>query len=141
MPVLANGQTCLEGIAIEQRPLLESKNEYRDSQPYGDPVAEKSTHSGGHGFYLPDCNKAQMIGEHFQSPIDYSNFDSFNGGSQCDVKGVPTISHSGREGNTGINNYGPLNEYSFNTVNTQLNVADGQYVVGTTVKTPVICNT
>ena len=140
MPVLSNGQTCLEGIAIEKRPVQEAHNEFRATQPYGEPVAEKGTHHGGHSHYIPDCSKAQMIGEHFNSPIDYSNFDTFNGGSQCDEKGVPTISHSGRVGNLVINNYGPNNEYGFNSINTAQNIADGQYFVGMTQKTPIICN-
>jgi hypothetical protein len=140
MPITQNGQTCLESIAIQKRPVQEAHNEYADEKPYGENVAEKSTGHGGHSFFMPDCSKAQMIGEHFDSPIDYSNFDTFNGGSQCDEKGVPSLSHSGRIGNQSINNYGPNKPYGANLINTELNVADGQYVVGTTQRTPIICN-
>jgi hypothetical protein len=157
MPVLPNGQTCLENIGLQMRPVLLNKNDYQSGFVSGDEATEYSvrhpnalsdgdgrgmgTGHGGHTFYVPDCNKAVMIGEHMQSPIDYSNFDTFNGGDCVGINGRPGLEFSGRVGNTEINNYGRLAiQYGENYVNTLQNVMDGQFVVGYNIKTPILCN-
>jgi hypothetical protein len=158
MPVLPNGQTCLENIGLQMRPVLLAKNQYQSTFYSKDELTEYSarhpnalwdpldgrgfgTGHGGHTHYAPDCNKAVMIGEHMQSPIDYSNFDTYNGGDCIAVNGRPGLSFSGRNGNTSINNYSYNGiHYGAEYVNTTQNVEDGQYVVGLNNKTDIICN-
>ena len=132
-------QTCLEKHGLQTRPVQIGRNDYKQYDPYsvthsnalsdGD-VKGKGTGSGGHTHYTPDCNKATMNDSgHLNSPIDYSNFDTFNGGGEYDIKGNPSISHSGREQLMAINIYKNTYEYGSNLVNTELNQEDGQIMV------------
>jgi hypothetical protein len=153
MPVLPNGQSCLENIGLQMRPVLLNKSiyqrgentEYSSRHPNAlwDPLDGRGfgTNHGGHTHYVPDCNKAVMIGEHMQSPIDYSNFDTYNGGDCIAVNGRPGLSFSGRNGNSAINNYQYNGlHYGQEYVNTTQNVQDGQFVVGYNNKTDILCN-
>lgn len=132
-------QTCLEKVGLSKRPIELNRNDYRDYNEYsvthknaisdGDPKG-KGTGHGGHTHYIPDCSKAIMTDYgHMNSPIDYSNFDTDNGGGSYDIKGRESISHSGRERLTSINMYSNLTQYSASLVNTEANVNDGQVII------------
>jgi hypothetical protein len=118
-------QTCLEKKGIEARHESLVRNDYNLNDEYtsthpnalsdGDPKG-KGTGHGGHTYSVPDCNRP--------TSIDYSNFDTENGGGLYDIEG--------RNGNGGrnflitINNYNKENPYGANLVDTTLNVSDGQ---------------
>lgn len=132
-------QTCLERIGIDKRPVELNRNDYQSYNEYsvthpnalsdGD-MKGKGTGHGGHTHYLPDCNKAVMTDYgHFNSPIDYSNFDTDNGGGLHDIEGREHIAFSGRNRLTGINNYSAISQYGRQSVTTDLNIQDGQVVI------------
>jgi len=154
---LINGQSCLENIGLGHRPVLLMKNEYQKEEAYdvnhpnalatGDGRGRGTAH-GGHTHSIPDCTKAEYIGEHFQSPIEAqidSNIDSGpnqTGAGDCvDVNGRLGLAHSGRNALIGINIYDHINTYGAHSVNTELNVNDGQFVVGYNERTPILCAT
>lgn len=130
-----NGQTCLEKRGIEERntEILRSdynkENEYSathvDATSDGD-AQGKGTGHGGHTHYLPDCTKPTTT-------IDYSNFDTVNGGGCYDIKGRNGI--SGRERALSISMYNKENEYGASLVDTTENVNDGQYYFGQQIGT------
>jgi hypothetical protein len=153
MALLENGQTCLENIAIEKRPIELNRNEYNNSNPYScaHPNAQssdgdsrgKGTGCEGHTYSTPDCTNVTLDSNGIViTSIDTSNLNTLEGGSCIDIKGMPNISHSGRHGNVLINNYSALNgvEYGANLVNTQQNVGYGQVQVGYTQRTVLECN-
>lgn len=122
-------QTCLEKKGIEQRTISLTRSDYNKEDQYsaehkdaisdGD-VQGKGTGHGGHGHWLPDCSKPTGM-------IDYSNFDTVNGGGLYDIKGRNGI--GGREYNTTISMYSPERPYGMNLIDTSANVELGQYVV------------
>lgn len=118
-------QTCLEKKGIEARNESLVRNDYtrvdeysalhHDALSTGDPQG-KGTGHGGHTHSTPDCNKP--------SSIDYSNFDTENGGGKYDIEGRNGI--GGRNFLKNISVYNENFEYGANLVDTSLNVADGQ---------------
>ena len=84
----------------------------------GDPQGKGSGH-GGHTHSTPDCTKP--------SSIDYSNFDTENGGGLYDIVGRNGV--GGRNFAKAISVYNEENQYGPNYVDTSENVADGQIVV------------
>lgn len=127
---LANGQSCLEYRGMEERHEELVRNDYqRETNEYsvthedalstGDPQG-KGTGHGGHTHWLPDCTGP--IGM-----IDYSNFDTFNGGGQYDIEGRNDI--GGRNRAMAWSLYNSEKPYGYNSVITTLNVAEGQYVM------------
>ena len=152
---LINGQTCLENIGLTHRPVLLAKNEYKKEEEYdvnhpnaladGDGRGRGTGH-GGHTHSAPNCDEATYIGEHFQSPILTqidTNIDSGNNGKgagDCvDINGRFDIAHSGRNNLLLMNNYNYQESYGEESVNTEINVTDGQFVVGYNKKTDIIC--
>jgi hypothetical protein len=129
-----NGQTCLETRGITERNNEIVRSDYNINDQYsvthsdalsnGDPQG-KGTGHGGHTFWLPDCTKPTNM-------IDYSNFDTFNGGGSYDIDGRNGI--GGRTRALASELYNSENQYSAQLVNTAENVAQGQYVVGQTTK-------
>lgn len=126
-------QTCLEKRGIEERNVEIVRSDYNINDQYsathsdalsnGDVQGKGSGH-GGHTHYLPDCNKAT-------GTIDYSNFDtspSSNIGGCYDIKGRNGI--GGREYAMSVSMYNYENQYGAALVNTEQNVAQGQYQVG-----------
>ena len=126
-------QTCLEKRGIEERNVEIVRSDYNINDQYsathsdalsnGDVQGKGSGH-GGHTHYLPDCNKAT-------GTIDYSNFDtspSSNIGGYYDIKGRNGI--GGREYAMSVSMYNYENQYGAALVNTEQNVAQGQYQVG-----------
>lgn len=118
-------QTCLEKNGIESRSEQIVRNDYTKSDEYsslhknalsdGDPQG-KGTGHGGHTHSIPDCNKGRGI--------DYSNFDTMNGGGEFDIDGRNGI--GGRNFLKSISKYNENYEYGPQLINTMANIADGQ---------------
>jgi hypothetical protein len=150
MPLLPNGQTCLEKTGLQKRPLELGRNTYRNTDEYScaHPNAQsdgdgkgKGTGCQGHTHSTPDCSKAVMsIDGTVFSTIDYSEFNTGTGGDCVDIGGRSGLSHSGRNALMSINNYSPLVEYGASYVLTNANVSDGQYVVNYEPATQIVCN-
>lgn len=125
-----NGQTCLEKRGMEERQQEITRSDYNIENPYGathkDAMSDgdaqgKGTGHGGHTHYLPDCNKPT-------GTIDYSNFDTVNGGGEYDIEGRNGI--SGRKRAMATSLYNQENQYGPTSVDTSANINDGQYFVG-----------
>ena len=122
-------QSCLEKRGIEERNTEIVRSDYNINDEYtathkdaisdGDAMG-KGTGHGGHTAWLPDCSKPTGM-------IDYSNFDTENGGGCYDINGRNDI--GGRNKAMASSMYNKENMYGANSVNTTLNVAEGQYVV------------
>lgn len=129
-----NGQTCLETRGITERNNEIVRSDYNINDQYGpthsdalsngDPQG-KGTGHGGHTYWLPDCTKPT-------NAIDYSNFDTENGGGIYDIEGRNNI--GGRKRSLARELYNKENQYSTNLISTAENVAQGQYFVGQTTK-------
>ena len=134
MATYENGQSCLEKRGIEERGNETGRSDYNANDPYGpthpdamsdgDPQG-KGTGHGGHNAWLPDCTKPTNM-------IDYSNFDTFNGGGEYDIHGRNDV--GGRERSLARSMYNAENAYGADLVNTAENVAQGQYYIGQTTK-------
>lgn len=124
-------QTCLEKNAIDRRQEELVRNDYNRNDEYsslhsdalsnGDPLG-KSSGFGGHTHSVPNCDLPKGM-------YDYSNFDttSENIGGSYDING-----RNGTGGRTflkNINLYNEANEYGINSVDTILNIEDGQIVI------------
>ena len=130
MPEIKN-QSCLEVNAIERRKEDIVRNDYSQQDEYsqthpdaisdGDPLGKGSGH-GGHTHSIPDCTKPKSL-------IDYSNFDTSanNLGGSYDINGRNGI--GGREFLLTISKYNSEKQYGINSVDTTLNVQDGQIVI------------
>ena len=125
-----NGQTCLEKRGMEERHQEITRSDYNIEDQYGpthkDAISDgdaqgKGTGHGGHTHFLPDCTKPTNM-------INYSNFDSENGGGYYDIEGRNGI--SGRKRAMAISLYNKEIEYGPKLVDTSANVADGQYYFG-----------
>ena len=125
-----NGQTCLEKRGMEARHEQITRSDYniedeysathKDAMSDGD-AQGKGTGRGGHTHFLPDCTKPTTL-------IDYSNFDTENGGGYYDIKGRNGI--GGRDRALATSLYNKEAQYGPNLVNTSKNIEDGQYYVG-----------
>lgn len=130
MATIQNGQTCLEARGMEERHNEIVRSDYNLNNAYssthpnaisdGD-VKGKGTQHGGHTHFLPDCTKPTTT-------IDYSNFDTFNGGGCYDINGRNGIGGRVRLMNYCL--YSSENEYGPNSVSTEQNREDGQYFMG-----------
>lgn len=127
---IENGQSCLEKRGMEERSQEIVRNDYSKVDEYGPThkdalsdgdVQGKGTGHGGHTAWLPDCTKPTTT-------IDYSNFDTTNGGGLYDIKGRNGI--GGRERAINSSLYNRENPYGSNLIDTTKNQADGQYVFG-----------
>ena len=127
---LDNGQTCLEKRGMEERHQEITRSDYNIENQYGathpDAISDgdaqgKGTGHGGHTHFLPDCTKPTTT-------INYSNFDSENGGGYYDIEGRNGI--SGRKRAMATSLYNKEAQYGPTLVDTSANVADGQYYVG-----------
>lgn len=123
-------QSCLEKRGMEERHAEIVRSDYNIEDQYssthpdalsnGDPQG-KGTGHGGHTHFLPDCNKPT-------GTIDYSNFDTTQGGGQYDIEGRNGI--GGRDYSLAVSMYNKENMYSASLISTDKNVADGQFQVG-----------
>jgi len=134
MAMLENGQSCLENRGIQERNNEIVRSDYNIENPYGpthpDAISDgdpqgKGTGHGGHNAWLPDCTKPTNM-------IDYSNFDTINGGGEYDIKGRNDV--GGRERSLARSMYNFERPYGADLINTAENVAQGQYYVGMTTK-------
>jgi hypothetical protein len=122
-------QSKLEKVAIDKREEDMAKSEYNIVEPYstihtnaisdGD-TKGKGTNHGGHTHFLPDKNKPSTT-------IDYSNFDTKNGGNTYDIEGRNNI--SGRKRLTAYSLYNKDYSYGAHLINTEENQRNGQYRV------------
>ena len=127
--VTDNGQTCLEVRGREERNEEIVRSDYNINDQYsaahedaisdGDPQG-KGTNHGGHLHWLPDCTKPTNM-------IDYSNFDTSNGGGQYDIEGRNGV--GGRKAAFAMSMYNPETPYGATLIDTTANIADGQYVM------------
>jgi hypothetical protein len=118
-------QTCLEKKGIEARGEALVRNDYSRIDEYsdlhsdalsnGDPQG-KGTGIGGHTHSTPDSSRP--------STIDYSNFDTMNGGGLYDIEGRNGV--GGRNFLMNISVYNAQHEYGPNSVDTSANISDGQ---------------
>ena len=120
-------QSCLEKRGIEERSVEIVRSDYNIENQYGPShpdalsngdVNGKGTSHGGHTHYLPDCNKPT-------STIDYSNFDTLNGGGLYDIEGRNDV--GGRKKAINSSLYNHERQYSANVINTEINLRQGQY--------------
>ena len=125
-----NGQTCLEKRGMEERQQEITRSDYNIENQYSvthkDAISDgdaqgKGTGHGGHTHFLPDCTKPTTT-------IDYSNFDTENGGGYYDIEGRNGI--SGRKRAMATSLYNKEEQYGPTAVDTSANVADGQYYFG-----------
>lgn len=120
-------QSCLEKRGIEQRAIEIVRSDYNENDQYnanhsdaisnGDALG-KGTQHGGHSHYLPDCNKPTSM-------INYSNFDTTNGGGLYDIEGRNDI--GGRRKAMVQSLYNQDYQYGANLVNTEENLKQGQF--------------
>ena len=113
-------QSYLEQEAISKREEILVRNDYGEEVEYntlhtdalsnGDPQG-KGTGNGGHLFSVPNRNKPKTI--------DYTNFNTFNGGGRYDIEGRNGI--RGREFLHNISIYNANNEYGKNSIDTSAN--------------------
>ena len=122
------GQSRLEAAGIRERgdeivrQTYNIEDEYSAIHPNaisdGD-VKGKGTGGGTAGAWLPDHS-----GE-ASNAINYSNFDTTNGGGLYDIKGRNDI--GGREKAMANQLYNSENQYGANLINTEENIAQGQF--------------
>ena len=113
-------QSYLEQEAITKREEILVRNDYGEEVEYntlhtdalsnGDPQG-KGTGNGGHLFSVPNRNKPKTI--------DYTNFNTFNGGGRYDIEGRNGI--GGREFLQNISIYNANNEYGKSSIDTSAN--------------------
>ena len=121
-------QTCLEKKGIETRNETIIRNDYNKTDIYSDThkdalsdgdIKGKGTGFGGHTHSVPDCNKP--------SSINYSTFDTENGGGLYDIEG--RNGKGGRNFLMNISKYNSENEYGVHIIDTSANLADGQIII------------
>lgn len=132
------GQTCLEKAGMTERHEEITRSDYNIENPYtathpnavsdGDAKGKGTLH-GGHTHWLPSCNGVA------NNRINYSNFDSENGGGCYDIEGRNGI--SGRKRALASSLYNKEAQYGAKLVDTSANVAEGQYFVGQQIGSPV----
>jgi len=125
---IKQGQSRLEIAGIKERGEEIVRSDYNVEDEYsaihkdalsdGDPLG-KGTGHGGHIDWLPDSGSLPS------NAINYSNFDTTNGGGEYDIHGRNDI--GGRERNLARQLYNPENQYGPTLVNTEENIAQGQF--------------
>ncbi len=123
-------QSNLEKTGFEKRQELEVRNDYTRNDEYkethkdaisdGDPLG-KGTRHGGHTHVIPSDDKSVITG------YNYHQLDTQHGGGLYDIKGRNGI--GGREYLAAISKYNEEHPYGDTSVDTSLNIKDGQYFV------------
>lgn len=89
-------QSCLEKIGTAKREDIIVRSHYGVNDQYSathpDAISDgdiqgKGTGGGSHGFSLPKCDFTSVDNLGTVNKIDYSNFDTENGGGQYDIEG------------------------------------------------------
>ena len=124
-----NGVTCLETRGMEERHVEIARSDYNREDQYGpthkDALSDgdakgKGTGHGGHTAWLPDCTLPTTY-------INYSNFDTENGGDIYDIEGRNDI--GGRKRAMASSMYNKENPYGASLVDTTASRNDGQVVI------------
>lgn len=114
-------QSKLEKVSIEERNNEILKSDYNKNMPYSamhkDAISDgdklgKGTNHGGHTHFLPDQTKAATT-------IDYSNFDTENGGNNVDVESRSKALASSL--------YNKDYQYGAHLINSEENQRNGQF--------------
>ena len=118
---MADKQSYLEKFGIDERDKTVVRNDYTKVDEYsllhpdalssGDPQG-KGTGNGGHVHSVPDHSKPTTM-------IDYSNFNTAEGGGLYDIEGRMGI--GGRNFLQNISLYNPEHEYGYNSIDTSAN--------------------
>jgi hypothetical protein len=121
-------QSALEKRSIEERnnEIVRSDYNYTDqysvthknAQSDGDGKG-KGTNSGGHTHFLPNADGNKYT-------INYSNFDTENGGNKYDIEGRNDI--GGRKKALASSLYNKDYQYGAHLINTDENQRQGQFV-------------
>ena len=129
---LTNKRSYLEIKGTEERHNEIVRSDYNKSDFYSESHEDalsnpndenkplgKGTNTGGHQHTTPDFTKPQTL-------FNYSNFDTTSGGGSYDIHG--RNGQGGRNRLVKINIYNKDNSYGMGSVDTSLNIAEGQYV-------------
>lgn len=120
-------QSKLEKVSLDERKNETLKSEYNIEDQYsvthndaltsGDKKG-KGTGHGGHTHFLPDQSKTSTT-------IDYSNFDTENGGNSYDIDGRNNI--GGRKKALASSLYNKDYQYGAHLIDTEENQRNGQF--------------
>ena len=147
MPILPNGQTCLENIAMTHRPVLLKENEYQKENEYNDKhvnaIADGDSRGRGteknHGHSVPDSTSANYYESygHYQSPYNYQIDTDLKSGRAGSGAG-DCVDVKNRNRLLNINDYKPETnkEYDANYVKTRRGELPSTFVVTTHTTTP-----
>lgn len=126
-------QSNLERTGMEERRRELVRSDYNKNNAYSasheDAISDpnrtdkplgKGTNSGGHLHYTPDSSKSPY-------GYNYSNLDTTAGGGSYDIHG--RNEEGGRNRLLKMNIYNNDNAYGPNSIDTNENVLDGQYVM------------
>ena len=113
-------QSCLEKKGIEEREIEIVRSDYNANDPYSanhkDALSDGDILGKGtgvsHSHFLPDCNAPK-------GKINYSNFDTMNGGGSADVEARRVAMVRSL--------YNADYQYGANLVNTDENLNKGQF--------------
>lgn len=120
-------QSKLEKVSIDERKNETLQSEYNVNNQYSpqhtDALTDgdkhgKGTGHGGHTHWLPDSTKASTT-------INYSNFDTENGGNVYDVEGRNNI--GGRNKALASSLYNKEHQYGIHLINSEENQRLGQF--------------
>lgn len=129
-------QSNLEKVGFERRNEHELiRNTIKKSNPYS---AEHDTAMWHEGDETKPLGKGTGTGGHQHSiPMDYNEMtknqmrpqiDVENGGGAYDINGRPGVG-GGRKWLQTINKYDANNRYDINSIDTEKNIEDGQFVI------------
>ena len=120
-------QSKLEKVGIDERMSETLKSDYNKNTQYssthndalsnGDALG-KGTKHGGHTHFLPDSSKPSTT-------IDYSNFDTENGGGKYDIEGRNDV--GGRKKMLSYSLYNKENPYGAHLIESEENQRQGQF--------------
>ena len=121
-------QSKLEKTGIEERKNETLKSTYnvgdqysathKDALSTGD-AQGKGTGHGGHTHWLPDSGKTST------TTIDYSNFDTTNGGNVYDIEGRNNV--GGRNNAIASSLYNQEHQYGLHLIDSEENQRQGQF--------------
>lgn len=113
-------QSKLEKTGIEERKNETLKSSYNVGDQYSttNTTNGKGTNHGGHTHWLPDTSKTSTT-------IDYSNFDTENGGNVYDIEGRNNI--GGRKNAIASSLYNQEHQYGLHLIDSEENQRQGQF--------------
>jgi hypothetical protein len=120
-------QSKLEKTGIEERKNETLKSTYNVEDQYSETHKDalstgdaqgKGTGHGGHTHWLPDTSKASTT-------INYSNFDTENGGNIYDIEGRNNV--GGRKQAVSLSLYNKDYQYGLHLIDSEENQRQGQF--------------